>query len=43
MRPARWLTAAAFITPLALTAALGACAPSVAPLNTTGAPLPVAG
>ncbi|EGF96349.1 Uncharacterised protein [Brevundimonas diminuta] len=43
MRPNRWLTAAAFITPLALTAALGACAPSVAPLNTTGAPLPVAG
>ena len=43
MRPARWLTAAAFITPLALTAALGACAPSVAPLSTAGAPLPVAG
>ncbi|OMG59645.1 MULTISPECIES: hypothetical protein [Brevundimonas] len=44
MRPARWLTAAAFITmSAALTAALGACAPSIAPLNTTGAPLPVAG
>lgn len=39
MRPARWLTAAAFIT----ISTLGACAPSIAPLNTTGAPLPVAG
>ena len=43
MRPAPWLTAAAFIAPIALVLALGACAPSLAPLNASGAPLPVAG
>jgi len=43
MRPTRWPTAAAFTLMAALSAALGACAPSVASLKTNGAPVPVAG
>ncbi len=43
MRPTRWPIAAAFTLMAALSAALSACAPSVASLNANGAPVPVAG